>query len=414
MYDLILCVLATTKNNRLSIFSKIGYKKSNKYKTKIIYLVDSDDRPDFIEGDWINYGRFYSTRFLKYLEETKDESRWFMQVDDDSCTDLDNTIDLLDHSYDYKDPVVVTGSFCYVLDVPRYVDQTQSSRPCFSNNIDSKMQQVLKEMKIENLFLETDDLNQYETMPYVCRGWEQSVFSLKALDRIKNYNRLQEYVSKCVEIKPDFGDQVPFVLAKIAKIPISQCFFLSPAPSASEYTAINKNGRFSHIHHVCESWDQLDYFKDIIENNIIFNSSEDVDKFLDKKIENTEWFFFHIINNKLQSRCVLKLLDHAKIKIVNINIDCLVSYCAVPEFDLSFNYEQYNFEDKDWNFNLEDDCFEISNTFNQKLIFNKIKYKLYGSKVSENEFYLLSKINPIDSVYWRQKKFLDTNFTRIE
>ncbi len=42
MYDLILCVLATTKNNRLPAFNKIGYK-STKYKTKIVYLVDEED-----------------------------------------------------------------------------------------------------------------------------------------------------------------------------------------------------------------------------------------------------------------------------------------------------------------------------------------------------------------------------------
>ena len=45
MLDLVLCVLATTKNNRIGQFSKIGYKKTNKYNSKIVYLINNEEKP---------------------------------------------------------------------------------------------------------------------------------------------------------------------------------------------------------------------------------------------------------------------------------------------------------------------------------------------------------------------------------
>ncbi len=417
MYDLILCVIATTKNNRLPIFQKIGYTKS-KHKTKIVYLVDSDDRPEYIDEDcWFNcyggVGHSFTCRFIEYLKNTYDEAKWFMQVDDDSCTDLDKTIELLNCFYDYEDPVVLTGSFLFQLNLPRYVDRTIDTSPCFTNNVDQKLQKILLDMNIENMFIGTDNLNKYKIMPYFSRGWEQSVFSCGALNKIKKYDRLQEYVLNCAKADPEFSDQVPFVLAKLAKIPISQCFFLAPTPSVEEYTAINKNGRFSHVHHICDCWDQIEVFEKIIEEKKVFESAEDVDNYFDSYKENSEWLFFHVLNNNIKSRCLLKFVENKKIKVIDIKLTGLVSYSAVPECSVNLNESEYGFDEKEWEFDSEIDSFIISNKINQKIVLSKIKEKLYGFKSSEDEFFILSKTHPLDTVFWHKNLFVGTSFARI-
>jgi hypothetical protein len=407
MYDLIFCVLATTKNNRLYQFSRIGYKKSNKYKTKIVYLVNNEDKPEFLEGEWFNCpNHSHSTRLAYYFSKTADESRWFMQVDDDSCTDLDKTIELLDYFYDDQDPVMLTGSSSYFPIVPRYIDRTPKMETLFLHTIDPKLQQVLKKMQIENLFVETSDLNNFEFVPRLCHGWEHNVFSFAGVKKIKKYNRLEEYIEHCLECKPEFSDEVPFLLSKIAKIPISQCYFLTPLPELEEYTGINKNGRFTHIHHMAEPLDLIFHLENIIENKFTFENKKQVCEYLEKNPENTEWFFFHVIDNKISARCAMKLnLDHS-IEIMNISIANIPDY-----FKINFNYEKYELQNKKWQ--MKNGKITITNDKNQNLDFSKIKDKMYGSIINEKEFFILSKISPVDKLYWNRKKFFGNVPERI-
>jgi hypothetical protein len=407
MHDLIFCVLATTKNNRLPQFTKIGYKKSNKYKIKIIYLVNNEDKPEFLEGEWFNCPNHSpSTRLAYYFSKTADESRWFMQVDDDSCTDLDKTIELLDYFYDDQDPVMLTGSSSYFPIVPRYIDRTPKMETLFLHTIDPKLQQVLKKMQIENLFVETSDLNNFEFVPRLCHGWEHNVFSFAGVKKIKKYNRLEEYIEHCLECKPEFGDEVPFLLSKIAKIPISQCYFLTPLPELEEYTGINKNGRFTHIHHMAEPLDLIFHLENIIENKFTFENKKQVCEYLEKNPENTEWFFFHVIDNKISARCAMKLnLDHS-IEIMNISIANIPDY-----FKINFNYEKYELQNKKWQ--MKNGKITITNDKNQNLDFSKIKDKMYGSIINEKEFFILSKISPVDKLYWNRKKFFGNVPERI-
>lgn len=407
MYDLIFCVLATTKNNRISQFAKIGYKKSNKYKIKIIYLVNNEDKPEFLEGEWFNCpGHSHSTRLTHYFSKTDDKSRWFMQVDDDSCTDLDKTIELLDYFYDCQDPIMLTGSCSYFPIVPRYIDRTPKMETLFLHTIDPKLQQVLKKMQIDHLFIETNDLNNFQVVPRLCHGWEHNVFSFGGVEKIKKYNRLQEYIDQCLECKPEFSDEVPFLLSKIAKIPIAQCYFLTPLPELEEYTGINKNGRFTHIHHMAEPLDLIFHLENIIENKYNFENKKQVCEYLEKNLENTEWFFFHVFDNKINARCAIKLnLDHS-INIMNINIANIPDY-----FKINFNYEKYELQNKKWQ--MKNEKITITNDKNQNLDFSKIKDKMYGSIINQKEFFILSKISPVDKLYWNRKKFFGNVPERI-
>jgi hypothetical protein len=325
MYDLILCVLATTKNNRLEIFNKIGYKNTKKYNYKIIYLVDYEQKPDFITNDWYQQNCKYSVRFVDYLKNTKEQFRWIMQVDDDSCTDIEKTIDLLDKNYDYNDCVHLTGSSEYYLKIPSYPDQNFTIQHLSSHYLEPVLQQVLKEMRLN----ETDDYNKFDTIPFICNGWENSVYSKKSVEKIQKYERLEEFVRVCEKNQPNFSDQVPFLLSKVSKIPISSCFFFSPVPSVSEYSVINISGRFSHIHHIFDSSDLLLFLVSNIQKQ--FLDKYEIEKDLDDFLHNSNWFFYHIEDNTVISRCGITLAQNKNVEILPL------------PWNMNINFESQNF-----------------------------------------------------------------------
>lgn len=398
MYDLILCVLATTKNKRLAQFLEIGYKKTDKYKTKIVYLVNNEEKPDFIKDEWFNCPDHpVSTRFSYYLSETKDKSRWFMHVDDDSCTDMDKTIELLDYFYNNNDPIMLTGSSTHFPFITRYLNRSYYPHLQFSYTLDPNLQNVIKKMKIENLFVGTDDLNYFETSPRICHGWENSIFSSSAVDRLVEFPRLKEYINFCLEFECKFGDEVPFVLAKIAKVPICNCYFLSPLPEVEEYTAINKSGRFSHIHHVAEPLDVVCKLKEIINNELFFENKNEVANYLENSIDNTEWIFIEL-NQKVIARCIIKFCEDKTIELVetleNINM----------------NYEKFNIQQKKWK--KYENNISLVNEENKEFVFEKKQNKLYLAK-NLNSNFILSKLDRIDKIYLNKKIIFHDLIKRI-
>jgi hypothetical protein len=382
MFDIILCVLATTKNNRLPVFSKIGYTGKN-CKYKIVYLVDEEQRPDYLEyleGDWHKSpGYPLSVRFCHYIQNTNDQAKWTMQVDDDSCTDLDKTLELLDYFYDHNDCMILTGSCNYFFNLPMYVDQSICRQNCSCNGLDPSLQKVLHKMNISHL---GEDINCYNISPYVSNAWEHSIVSNAAINKLKNYNRLQEFIDNCLEFKPSFGDQVPYALCKIAKVPIANCYFLSPLPTIEEYSAVNKTGRFSHIHHVCEYWDAYNHLQKILNDNIAFENSQQVEDYLQNNISDSYWFFYCIQDEKIFSRCAIRFHQDFSISIL----------------DVEWNFNAiYNLCDKKWD--LRNNDIIIKNSDNQELVFIKSKSNLYKC-----DSFILSRIHSTDILYLHHKK----------
>jgi hypothetical protein len=323
-----------------------------------------------------------------------------MQVDDDSCTDIDKTIELLDYFYNSDDCLMLTGSSSYFPVMPRYVDRTQKIETLFSHTIDPKLQEVLKKMEFDNLFVGTDNLNCFNSIPRLCHGWENNVLSKSAINRIKEYPRLEEYIQNCLEFKCKFGDEIPFLLARFAKVPICQSYFFSPLPDIEEYTAINKTGRFSHIHHVSEPLDLVKILEKIVANNLTFENYHEVVKHLEGNVLGTDWFFFHV-KNKIISRCAIRLNEDQSISIIK----------EMPEESkININYEKYDLEKKKWEF--LDKKIILQNEQNQSISFNKIKTNLYKADY-ENDFFILSKIHPVDRVYWKHKSLFESFIERI-
>jgi hypothetical protein len=250
-YNITLCVLACAKNEKykkrlLEFINEYGYKlTSQDIKVKFVFLVDDEPKPDFVGSDFVWYncsGLPMSCRFLKYIKDEEAESEWTMQVDDDSSTDIDKTIELLDQFYDSKDAMILMGG----------------------RNTDLEMgqQNILRFMKVKNVFFGSKDISKFDTTPYFIHAWEPSILSHTAINRMKAWKDMDEFYGMCLNRRPTFGDQVPYVAAKLARVPIVECLFMSPFSKSNEYSAINANGRFSHIHYITDRWPDFKSFKE--------------------------------------------------------------------------------------------------------------------------------------------------------
>lgn len=243
MNDINLCVLACAKNEKYSrrlreFVDSYGYKLEKKdIKARITFLVEDEPKPDFLDGSfgWYNCPNMpLSCRLLKYIKDEPVDSRWLMQVDDDSSTDIDKTMELLDQYYDHDDAMLLMGGR--------------------NTDLERSQQNILRIMKVENFFFGSNDINKFDTTPYFIHAWEPSIFSAPALDRIKGWSRIGEFYDLCMKYRPIFGDQVPYVAARMSKVPIVECLFMSPFAKSEEYSAVTPDGRYSHIHYITDKW----------------------------------------------------------------------------------------------------------------------------------------------------------------
>jgi hypothetical protein len=250
MNDITFCVLACAKNEKYSarlqdFLNSYGFKNTNKeLKVKFVFLVEDEDKPDFISEDfvWYNCPKIpLSCRFLKYLRDSEIDSRWIMQVDDDSSTDIDKTCELLYQFYNHQDSMMLMGGR--------------------NTDLESAQQKIVKIMGVNNFFFGSENISKFDTHPYFIHAWEPTIVSNRAVEIIKKWNRLDEYFDLCLRHVPTFGDQTPYVAAKLSKVPIVECSFMSPFNKHMEYSAINLNGRYSHIHYVTDKWEGFDNFK---------------------------------------------------------------------------------------------------------------------------------------------------------
>lgn len=312
MIDLTFCVLVCRRlEKRLKNFLEIGFINKNKYKIEIVFLSDDPEKPKFIDENykWISFEQDHlATRFLKFINQYEINSRWIMQVDDDSATDIDKTIDLLDQFYDYQDPVMLQGSSLFLL-------KNESGAVVNSTTfMENALQNVIKKMNIKNIFLGTDDINNFQFDPYFNHGWEQTTLSIAAYKKIKQFENTSYFLDLCQKEKTLFTDQPPYALAKIAKIPISEFYYFCPFPIASEFSAINKQGRYSHIHFVMEEWDEIENFKEIIKNKKIFENKTEAENNLENtSLKNTYWEFGCLVDGQKNQYGTLKLNEDGTI-----------------------------------------------------------------------------------------------------
>lgn len=240
-FNLIFCVVVCVKKpkyeERLKHFINLyGYKWKNKnLNIKIVFLAEDEPKPSFVgeEYVWHNSPNLsMGLRFINYIKDLKLETDWIMQVDDDSSTDLDKTVELLDQFYDPKDSMILMGGR--------------------NTDLEMGVQYVLRQIGLKNFFFASEDVSKFNHVPYFIHAWEPSIFSKKAIEKIKEWKDFEKFKELCALAKPVFTDQTPYAISKLIKIPAVECLFLSPFFSFDEYSGVNKNGRFSHIHYVVE------------------------------------------------------------------------------------------------------------------------------------------------------------------
>ena len=248
--DLMFCVLACSKNekyaSRLKCFiDSYGFKiNRSDIGVKFAFLVDDEPRPDFIPNNYIWHncpGVPLSCRLLNFMMNFDIDSRWLMQVDDDSSTDIDKTCELLEQFYDHDDPMILMGGR--------------------NTDLELRLQNIARKMKIENLFFGHNDLSTFDTTPYFIHAWEPSIISISGIKKIKKWERLQEFYDLCMTYRPGFSDQTPYFVAKMSKVPIVECLFISPFNKSTDFSATKKEGRYSHIHYITDKWPGFQDFK---------------------------------------------------------------------------------------------------------------------------------------------------------
>lgn len=279
-YQFKLAVLASAKKQkyveRLKDFIyKYGFKFTNKdtINIKIVFLAENEDAPNFILNnplfEWVDVKEKLSTRFIKYIEQSKIDYEWIMQVDDDSSTDIDRSYELLNDFYDYVDPMMFLCSR--------------------TPDMDYNQQLILREMEIKNIFFGNIDINNYKDTPYFIHSWEGSLFSCGGAMKIKNHSILPRYLELTDKYLPGYGDNTPAVVAKICKVPVVESLFMSAWAHVEDYSAITPTGKLTHIHYVLKDWEGYQDFIDKMQENrsVVFNTNfKDMDS-----LKPAEWLF---------------------------------------------------------------------------------------------------------------------------
>jgi len=295
-----LCVLACAKNDkykkRLRDFvDSYGFKKSNpEVSAKVVFLVEDEERPEFLDDSygWHNSpGLPLSMRFMQYLSEEGCDSDWIMQVDDDSSTDIDKTIELLEQYYDPRDSLILMGGR--------------------NTDLEMGLQNIIRIMNVPNFLFASADISKFDTTPYFIHAWEPSIISRPAVERMQNWEGFREFMELCKSRRPTFSDQAPYVAARLAKVPIVECLFISPFCKNQDYSAINPHGRFSHIHYVTEKWGEYEQFK---RNMLEVKSNQPISK---DPNAGELWDFYADENGRRRNIGILRLDTDGKIGIYN-------------------------------------------------------------------------------------------------
>lgn len=181
------------------------------------------DNPDYVSN---LYGYYLD------LDVDNIQSRWFMRIDDDTCTDIDGLLSNLDKFYDHE--------------LPFYLGDLNDSK-CALEGSEG------------DLFVHYKDLLfEYEkSAMYLKNEIECGIFSSAALVKILKNERSKKLLSFRSGLRGGYGDCAMAFVAALAKVYPHQCHFISHRPSILDFSVMD--GRYNHIHMI-RKFDEGDNF----------------------------------------------------------------------------------------------------------------------------------------------------------
>jgi len=196
-----------------------------------------------------------TVKFCKYLmQRAYPKARWYIRVDDDSVTDVDHLLRLLDGQFRADDH--------HFLIADRL------------NDMDNPIVLALKYLNIDITGYGVDPNNGSGAFPLFTHEWEFGCFSAntfhEAMDN-PDVNKILDFVSK----RGGNTDQITSLMARIIKVHPVQFPWATPHASIAEFSGVVPVGaRFAHIHYCAEDVQpqKWQFFK------AMFSSSGDVIK----------------------------------------------------------------------------------------------------------------------------------------
>lgn len=231
-YDLEVLVPVSSRSiARLNYFKEFGLANIKDRKVLLNIILSDDDIPE-IEKGWnknidVNVVRSDNKchvanlyKFYVDIDLDKSSSRWFIRIDDDSCTDVDGLVSNLDLYYDYKTPFYLgnLNPFSLALGGEGWVFQ-----------------------KYKNL------LEEYEKIAGSLKNEvECGVLSNAALIKILSNERSRKLLECRSQQEGGFGDCVVALASAMAKIYPIDCPFITYRPLVHEFSILG--GIYNHIH----------------------------------------------------------------------------------------------------------------------------------------------------------------------
>ena len=297
MYDItFICMFSfkTEKHiNMAQAFSNFGLLNiSGKYRVKLKALVYRDNLEDFnklkfdpaldlevvlSDKDGIS-GKIYNFYKDNFCDLGLGESRWYMQVDDDSHTDVDGLVSILDKYYDSSDPVLLTSA---------NLSSERHRKANYFLSPEEKMERSFNRFFYYNSSLEG---HTWEVYIFSSGGYKKILKKIPAKD-------LGEYFVSLIH-RPSSSDEWLEPLSHKSRVPrVIASFIISPGNFIEDFS-IN-GGQFFHIHYANDATFSNIFSRDYLEKNIlekdlelVFNKTSN-GKSMSKRIRLTRDGFIH-------------------------------------------------------------------------------------------------------------------------
>jgi len=241
-------------SERIDFFKKYGIMNIKDKKVKIFLLVGNEEIKNIKEGwacdveiikcEFQDAARKIYKFYLDLRDITINESRWFMQIDDDSITNVNDMIDRLDSDYKIEDLINISN--ITPQKPARYLNSSMFKQ--FLTSVNKTSYKSILEKDVYS---------------YVKHGWECNILSNGALKYfIKNLNNKK--ILEDILLFTGFisGDSFITICANLCGIKFYEVEYLTKNPLFNE---LMKKEVF-HIHYIyyVKNYKQMSMFSKVL------------------------------------------------------------------------------------------------------------------------------------------------------